>query len=269
MKYAVIVLYKLTTSKILSGDSFMTCKNDFVPARFKKKFTIRTAGFSMSFFMALMLSLPAAQAGDFETAQDLTTLLRAARAVTVNRTTIADPGKFDVQKFIQKTRKKYKRASGKELDKSDFMLAQLMTAATQVINNAKDGKYKNKWPSGDYANKFLPARFARETGLEFSRLTNGKASIKLTTSNALLVNFENKADSWENDAIESKFLTSGWERNKVFEEDTSNGYRLILPEYYKTGCLKCHGGDKGKRIHAGKVSGHLGEFGGAISVILR
>ena len=148
------------------------------------------------------------------------------------------------------------------------MLQQLITAIEFVITNAKDGKYTDKWPSGPYANKFLPARFARETGLKFSELTDGKGILKLTTSNALLVNSDNKADSWENSIIENKFLNQDWPRNQVFSEQTPKGFRLLLPEYYKSGCLVCHSGDAGKSIHAGGISGDLGDFGGAISVIL-
>jgi len=91
----------------------------------------------------------------------------------------------------------------------------------------------------------------------------------LTTSNALLINSENKADAWENAAIETKFLSAGWKRNRVYSEKTSLSYRLILPEYYKSGCLGCHGGEQGKKIHAQPISGNLGDFGGAISVILK
>jgi len=218
----------------------------------------------------LMLSFqPIAFADTKETATDLTTLLRSARSVTVNKKTIADPSQFNVKKFIKKTKKNYLRSAGKKFDKSNTRLVQLLEAIEFVITNAKDGKYAGKWPSGPYANKFLPARFARETGLKFTELTDGKGVLKLTTSNALLVNPDNKVDDWENNVIENKFLKGDWTRNEVFSENTANGFRLILPEYYKTGCLGCHGGENGKAIHAEPVEGHLGDFGGAISVTLK
>ncbi|MBN4080391.1 DUF3365 domain-containing protein [Beggiatoa alba] len=219
--------------------------------------------------IALILPLNVAQAGVSETAKDLTTLLRAARAVTVNKTTIADPGKINVRKFIKKTKKNYLRASGKKFDKSNEVLNQLMKAIKFVVSSAQEGKYQGKWPSGPYANKFLPARFARETGLKFAELTGGKGILKLTTSNALLVNQENKVDTWENTVIENKFLKGDWPRNQIFAEKTADGYRLILPEYYKSGCLGCHGGEMGKKIHSKPIAGNLGDFGGAISVILK
>jgi hypothetical protein len=52
---------------------------------------------------------------------------------------------------------------------------------------------------------------------------------------------------------------------------THNGkkaFRLILPEYYKAGCMGCHGGANGAKIHAGKSEGKVGELGGAISVAI-
>lgn len=211
----------------------------------------------------------AAHADESEIATNLTTLLRSARAVTVNTEKIADPSKFDVDAFLEKTRKNYLRASGKKLDKSDPVLGKLMQTMELVITDAKAGKYQNKWDSGKYAHKFLPARFAREAGLKLKELTNGKVILKLTTSNALLVNPANKADSWENNVIESKFLSKDWPKDAVVTEKTGEGFRLILPEYYQSGCLGCHGGEEGKSIHAQPVAGNLGDFGGAISVILK
>lgn len=204
-----------------------------------------------------------------EAATNLTTLLRSARAVTVNKETIGDPSKFDVQGFMEKTKGNYLKSAGKEVDTSDKLLMSLLDAIEFVVTQAQAGAYKNKWPTGSYAHKFLPARFARLTGLKFTELTEAMGSINLTTSDALLVNPDNRADDWERRVINEKFLASDWPKDKIVEEQTSDGYRLILPEYYKGGCLGCHGGEQGKSIHAEPVSGHLGGFGGAISIIIR
>ncbi|NRB79323.1 MAG: DUF3365 domain-containing protein [Saccharospirillaceae bacterium] len=204
-----------------------------------------------------------------ELATDLTTLLRSARAVTVNSVTINDPSNFNIEQFISKTKSNYKNSAGKEFDESNVVLNQLMDSIVFVINNAKKGEYKNNWPDGDYANKFLPARFARLTGLKFEELSNGKNIIRLTTSNQLLVNADNKADDWENVVLEQKFRNPNWPKNKIYDNYTKDGFRLILPEYYSEGCMSCHGGEKGKSIHAEPVEGYLGEFGGAISVIIK
>ncbi|OUS06646.1 hypothetical protein A9Q81_01815 [Gammaproteobacteria bacterium 42_54_T18] len=203
-----------------------------------------------------------------DVATDLTTLLRSARAITVNSVTINDPSAFNLSDFVTKTKSNYEKSAGKKFDESNVLLTQLMDSMTYVIKNAKEGRYEGKWSTGAYANKFLPARFARLSGLRFEELTGGKAIIRLTTSAQLLVNTENKADSWEEDVIEQKFRNPSWPKNKIHDNYTNDGYRLMLPEYYKAGCMRCHGGGQGKAIHAEPVEGHLGEFGGAISVLI-
>ncbi|PCJ11259.1 MAG: hypothetical protein COB04_19370 [Gammaproteobacteria bacterium] len=204
-----------------------------------------------------------------QTATELTTLLRSARSVTVNKVTIDDPSKFVLADFVVKTKSNYKDAAGKPFDDSDEMLNHLMDAIVFVIGNAKEGRYKDKWNSGDYAGKFLPARFAREAGLKFEQLTQGKATIRLTTSDRLLVNKQNKSQPWENLVIEQKFMASSWPKNRIYDKYTKEGFQLLLPEYYNAGCLGCHGGEQGKKIHASPIAGELGDFGGAISVFIR
>jgi len=204
-----------------------------------------------------------------EVATDLTTLLRSARSITVNKATINDPSVFNIRYFVSKTKSNFEKSAGKEFDESNILLGQLMDSIVFVIKNAKEGKYEGKWATGNYANMFLPARFARLTGLKFKELTGGKAIIRLTTSNQLLVNTENKPDQWENEVIEQKFRNPSWPKNKIHDNYTNDGFRLMLPEYYNEGCLSCHGGENGKAIHTDPVEGHLGEFGGAISVIIK
>jgi len=128
------------------------------------------------FSLTLLLPLPMAYAGQSETAQDLTTLLRAARSVTVNKVTITDPAKFNVKKFIKKTKENYLRTSGKKLDESNVLLAQLLAAIKQVIIDAKAGKYAGKWSSGDYANKFLPDDLLEKKGFNLKNCPMEKAT---------------------------------------------------------------------------------------------
>lgn len=235
----------------------------------KKLFSISiTALTSIVILASSYAPIVNANATEVDNAKDLTTLLRAGRAVTVNKTLIGNPSKYKVDSFVKRTKKYYKNFSGNKLDESNVMLGKLMESMKQVIIKAKAGDYKDKWPTGSYANKFLPARFARESALAFNKASGGKATIKLTTSNELLVNTDNKADSWETSAIEGKFKSSGWEKGKAYSEKTAEGFRLILPEYYISGCMSCHGGNTGKELHPGNIEGVVGELGGAISVVL-
>jgi hypothetical protein len=220
-------------------------------------------------FLIFSLAVSTTYAGKIETAESLAVLLLSARSVTVNKNTISNPSKFNVKKFIKKTKRKYQRIRGKKFDKSNRLLVDLMESIEQVIRNAKKGNYKDWWPSADYANIFLPARFARETAILFGERSQGKAMIKLTTTNDFLINIDNQADEFEKIAIENNFLSSDWKRNQSISKETDEGFRFLFPEYYSAGCLKCHGGETGQRLHPSHRSGKLGDFGGAIRVILK
>lgn len=234
-----------------------------------KKTTLGCTSILTGVTLLVFLQVTPVFASQEDTAKDLTTLLRAGRAVTVNKTLISNPSRYKVDNFVKRTKRYYKTFSGKELDENNEMLSKLMNSMKKVIMNAKSGAYKDKWPSGAYANKFLPARFARQSGLLFTESTAGNAKLKLTTSKDLLVNKNNKADGWESSVIEGKFQSTDWEKGKAYSETTADGFRLMLPEYYISGCMGCHGGIAGKELHPGNVEGVVGYLGGAISVTLR
>lgn len=220
-------------------------------------------------FLVLNLFVNTSYATPLSDATDLTVLLRSARSVSVNPTTIADPSKFDVDSFMAKTRSIYKSEAKKNIDESNEILMQLLQSIETVIKNAKLGKYTNQWPEGKYANKFLPARFAREVSLEYKKITNGDATIHLTTSDSLLVNLENRALDWERIVIDDYFIGRRWAKDRVYYNYTDDGFVLLLQEHYTQDCLGCHGGEAGKSIHAKPVEGKLGEFAGAISVFIK
>ncbi len=108
----------------------------------------------------LVLLIPPAYADKIKTAEDLTTLLRAGRSVIVSKSKINDPSKYNLNNFEKKAKSYFERDSGKPFDESNALLVQLMDAMKTVTSDAKAGKYKGKWPTGPYANQFLPARFA-------------------------------------------------------------------------------------------------------------
>ncbi len=95
-------------------------------------------------------------------------------------------------------------------------------------------------------------------------------TLKLTTRDEYLVNVSNKADTWEKSVIDGKFLKQGWKKGRSFSQMTQHkgkkAFRLISPEYFKKGCMGCHGGENGAKIHASKMPGLQGQLGGAISV---
>jgi len=216
---------------------------------------------------------PAWSSEDEAVANELTTLLKASRAVLVqNKPLIKDPQKagIDVDKFLAITYKNYEKATGKKFQKGSGNVGkaqdQLIEAIKQVVGDVVTGKDKALDPQG----RFLPAIFARKAASKFSQSSGGHMTLKLTTRDEYLVNASNKADAWEKSVIDGKFLKQDWKKgqsySEVSEESGKKAFRLISPEYYKKGCMGCHGGQAGAKIHASKMPGLQGQLGGAISV---
>jgi hypothetical protein len=213
--------------------------------------------------------------------REITTLYRSARGVVAkNQGLINDASKGDkgltAEKVIAMAKANYKKATGKDFAMADKgslkgqTQAALLDGITEVMNNAQPLiNEKGKGLKG-----FLPAIFAKQMGDAFNKRMVGKASIKLTAPKSYVRNRANRPDKWEGDVIENKFKKADYEKNKVYVENAKHkgkdAFRLILPEYYKEACLKCHGEPKGAKDITGgkKEGGKLGELGGAISFVL-
>lgn len=218
-------------------------------------------------------SFALAAQNDELSAEKIAALLLSARAtVSSNPKFIADPTTSGITaaSFLESVKEKYKTNSGKPLEVSnEDGSQQVLEAIESVVKDALDGKHKDKWSSGIYPNKFIPARFAREVTVKFSNSMKGKMLLRLTTRKEFLVNKDNAADEWENKIIENNFLKGG---SVAFSEKTKfqnkNVFRFITPEKFTTTCLSCHGFDAGKKLHPSGTSGEEGAFGGAISLIM-
>lgn len=236
--------------------------------------------FFLSTLAAACLCVPVlasgvATAGDEDTAKELTMLLKSARAVLVqNKSLITDPqgAGISADRFLDLAYANYKDATDNEFAIADGDKG----AAQEMLVAAMKGTVADVVSGADTElsddGRFLPAIFARKAATRFSEGSNGKMYLKLTTQDKYLVNVANRADDWERSVIEGKFVGGAWARGETFaemaEHDGRSAYRLILPEYYKEGCMSCHGGAAGEAIHAGKVEGKLGDVGGAISVAI-
>lgn len=226
-------------------------------------------------FSLSLTAVPAWSNEDEGIAQELTVLLRASRAVLVqNKPLIKNPrgAGIGVDKFMEITYANYEKTTGNKfkMGGGDLGGAQgmLIDAIKGVVGDVVSGKDKKLDPK----NRFLPAIFARKAASRFGEISGGKMYLKLTTQDQYLVNASNKADAWEKGVIDGKFAVAGWEKGKTFSEmakhNGKDAFRLILPEYFKAGCMGCHGGDNGAKIHPGKKGGTAGELGGAISVAI-
>ncbi len=226
----------------------------------------------LGFVMGLGVT-PVWSGEDEAVANELTTLLKSSRAVLVqNKPLIKNPQKagISVDKFLAITYSNYEKATGKKFKKGSGNVGkaqdQLIQAIKQVVGDVVSGKDTALDPKG----RFIPAIFARKAAAKFGQVSGGKMKLKLTTRDEYLVNAANKADAWEKGVIDGKFVTQSWKKGQSFSEVTQHqgkkAFRLISPEYYKKGCMGCHGGKNGAKIHASKMPGLEGQLGGAISV---
>jgi len=214
-------------------------------------------------------------------ALDLATMFRAARKViSVNQGKINDPELGDkglsAEAVVDMAKANYETATGHPMPEADSasLESQAQAAMFEAISDVMDAAQPLINEQGKGFEGFLPAVFARQVAEGFSEKMEGKLFIKLTAPKAYVRNRRNRPDEWENNVIENKFKTEGWESGKPFAEAGEHkgtpGFRLILPEYYGESCLKCHGSPKGDLDITGgkKEGGVLGELGGAISVVI-
>ena len=208
-------------------------------------------------------------------AEDLTVLFRAARSTFVSHPdlmTNATQSSVTVDEFMAETIATYQTLRGKPLAEDQPLIQSLLRSIKGVIASAKKGQYKNKWPEGEFKNRFIPARFGREVSVRFNFQTWPQAAMRITAPDAYLVNPLSKADEWERMVMENHFSQADWVKGEVFAGEgvyrDKQAYRVALPEYYTEACLACHGGEVGQRIHQGKIEGHLGDLGAIISVVV-
>lgn len=216
-----------------------------------------------------------------ETARLLAILLDSGR-VTIgnNQELINDPTQgdkhFTPEVFAAQTISLFKQRTGHDLNNlgsaqlpamAKPLLEQLLkdsmtTVGTyQTVINVKGIKYKG----------LIPATFATETGARF-QLWSG-LYLKQTAPDYLVRNPKNKADAFESAAMnrmsEPTFVREG---EQVLSEVTDEGksLRVLLPLFYVSSCMSCHGDPKGERDITGyaREGARIGSLGGAISVKL-
>lgn len=204
----------------------------------------------------------------------LAKLFYAARAaIGENPKFIDDPTAKEVKKaeILEAVKTNYKRMAEEDLDvKSSPALTHLWNAIDSVLDRAIKGEFKGLWTDHpNFPGKLIPARFGREV-TDFFNKANAKYAIRWTTSDEYLVNQSSKADDWEVKAINDKFKAKSWKQGAPFSEtvahNNATAFRYALPEYFKTSCMGCHGGEMGKKIHHGKSAAGSGTFGGILSV---
>jgi hypothetical protein len=218
---------------------------------------------------------------DAAIAKSLADMLRAARQViSGNQARINDPNLGDKglsgQVVLQQAVEIYKKTTGMDSASIDpaSRLGRLLHAQMDAIVEATDANQATINAKGVGFKAFIPAVFARLVNEAFESRAKNEAQVKVTAPEQLVRNRKSRPDDWEADVIRSKLLQADWPRGQAYAADAGakgrSAYRMMMPEYYATSCLTCHGSPKGETDVTGypKEGGKEGDLGAAISVTL-
>jgi hypothetical protein len=236
--------------------------------------------------LALAVALAVGVAGLGHAASDedvgiavaLSDLFRAARTVIsenqdrINNPDLADKGLSGdvvVERAIAKTIKETgddPRQADPQSRKGRLLSAMMMAikgvmAANQDVINRPGIGFKG----------FVPAIFAREVTEHFRIEAAGLAELKFTAPPELIRNRKALPDDVETEIIRFKFQSPEWPLGKLYARsmtvDGKPASRILVPEYYQSTCLNCHGEPKGEIDITGypKEGSRLGQLGGIFS----
>lgn len=237
---------------------------------------------SLAASLALSCTPVPARAGDAEdmdTALRLASLLRSARSVIASeQELINDPGGGEKgltgDHVLELAAKAYLDANGTTPlhDGQDAKEARLIEAQMQAIRAVMSDNQATINAEGVGFKGFVPAVFGRLVNESFAGLVGTEAQVKVTAPPDLVRNRKAMPDEWEARIIADDLMSPDWPKGQVYAELTELGgkpaYRVLVPEYYGTGCLSCHGEPKGEIDITGypKEGGREGDLGGVISI---
>jgi Protein of unknown function (DUF3365) len=225
--------------------------------------------------------LHAASDDDATIAKSLADMLRAARQViSNNQARINDPDLGDKglsgHVVLEQAIEIYKKNTGTDPTGIDpeSREGKLLRAQMDAIVEATDANQATINAKGIGFKAFIPAVFARLVNEAFENRAKSEAQVKITAPEQLVRNRKARPDAWESDVIRNKLLQPDWPRGQAFSAETQTkdrqAFRMMMPEYYATSCLSCHGSPKGETDITGypKEGGKEGDLGAIISVTL-
>jgi len=225
--------------------------------------------------------LRAASDDDATIAKSLADMLRASRQViSNNQARINDPDLGDKglsgQVVLGQAIEIYKKNTGTDPASIDpeSRHGKLLRAQMDAIVEATDANQATINAKGVGFKAFIPAVFARLVNEAFENRARNEAHVKVTAPEQLVRNRKARPDTWESDVIRTKLLQPDWPRGQAFSAETQTkdrqAFRMMMPEYYATSCLSCHGSPKGETDLTGypKEGGKEGDLGAIISVTL-
>ena len=237
--------------------------------------------FLIGCLFSFVVPMQAEPADDANIAKNLADMLRAARQViSNNQARINDPNIGDKglsgQAVLQQAIELYKKATGTDPASIDpaSRLGRLLHAQMDAIVEVTDANQTNINAKGVGFKAFIPAIFARLVNELFENHARNEAQIKVTAPEQLVRNWKAKPDPWESEVIRSKLLREDWPRGQAYRAEVDikgrPAYRMMVPEYYASSCLTCHGSPKGQTDITGypKEGGKEGDLGAVISVTL-
>ena len=221
--------------------------------------------------------LRAASDDDATIAKSLADMLRASRQViSNNQARINDPDLGDKglsgQVVLGQAIEIYKKNTGTDPASIDpeSRHGKLLRAQMDAIVEATDANQATINAKGVGFKAFIPAVFARLVNEAFENRARNEAHVKVTAPEQLVRNRKARPDTWESDVIRTKLLQPDWPRGQAFSAETQTrdrqAFRMMMPEYYATSCLSCHGSPKGETDLTGYPK--EGDLGAIISVTL-
>jgi hypothetical protein len=218
---------------------------------------------------------------DAATAQNLAAMLRASwTVISKEQSRINDPAlgdkKLSGTVVLEQARKNFQAATGVDPDTIDptFQSGRLLRNQMDAIVEVMDANQTTINAKGTGFKGFIPALFARLVNEAFIRRANGEAEVKLTAPADRIRNRKARPDAWEEEMIETKLLSPDWPRGQPYsaavEFKGRPAFRVMVPEYYDSSCLTCHGSPKGELDVTGypKEGAKENELGGIISIVL-
>jgi hypothetical protein len=218
---------------------------------------------------------------DEEIALNLAELLRSSRAViAAHQDLINEPGGGDKgltgEVVLDETISLFQASTGldpRTVDPESRMgkLFQAQIASIKEVIDENQGTINRP---GLGFKGFVPAVFGRLVNERFKEKVGDQAQIKVTAPVVLVRNRGARPDAWETEHIDGELLDPAWPRGQVFtavtEQNGREAFRMLVPEYYSSGCLSCHGEPKGEIDITGypMEGGHLDDLGGVISITL-
>jgi hypothetical protein len=240
-----------------------------------------SAIFVLCCLFSFLAPLQAEPTDDAEIAKSLANMLRAARQViSNNQARINDPNVGDKglngQVVLRQAVEIFKKTTGMDPASIDptSRFGRLMHAQMDAIVETTDANQATINAKGVGFKAFIPAVFARLVNESFETHARNQAQIKVTAPEQLVRNRKSRPDQWESEVIRSKLLRDDWPRGQAYAAVVdANGrpaYRMMMPEYYASSCLSCHGSPKGETDITGypKEGGKEGDLGAIISVTL-